>query len=207
MNFLAHLYLSGKDENIQLGNFIADAVKGSHYKDYPEGVSLGILLHREIDHYTDTHPVFRKTKSRLSPKYRIYSGIIADLYYDHYLARNWQDYSDEKLSDFVSRAYFLLVRKYHLLPARSRRILPFLVTQNWLAGYADFDSLQRVFNGMSRRTNHLSGMENAISDLKADYHHYETDFREFFPDLVTHSGQFLGNLLATRSSDVHKTDQ
>jgi acyl carrier protein phosphodiesterase len=151
--------------------------------------------------------VFRRTKSRLSPRYRIYSGIIADLYYDHYLARNWEEYSDEKLRDYVARAYFLLIRKFHLLPQRSRRILPFMVTQNWLAGYADFDSLQKVFNGMTRRTEHKSGMENAITDLKQDYRHYEADFREFFPDLITHSEQFLRNLLQTHSSDRDRTDQ
>jgi acyl carrier protein phosphodiesterase len=207
MNFLAHLYLSGKDENIRLGNFIADAVKGSHFREYPENVARGILLHREIDHFTDTHPVFRKTKSRLVPKYRIYSGIISDLFYDHYLARNWEDYSDEKLRDFVAGAYFLLIRKFHLLPPRSRRMLPFMVTQNWLVGYADFDGLQRVFNGMSRRTEYKSGMENAVADLKQDYHQYEADFREFFPDLISHSEHYLSNLLQSHSSDSHQSDR
>ena len=93
----------------------------------------------------------------------MFSGVIVDIYYDHFLARYWNEFSEEDLNQFVSRAYFLLIRKFHLLPARSKRILPFMVSQNWLVGYADFDSLQRVFNGMSRRTNNLSGMENAIS--------------------------------------------
>lgn len=196
MNFLAHLYLSGENEEVALGNFIADAIKGSHYKDFPENVAKGILLHREIDHFTDNHPVFRQSKSRLVPKYRIFSGIIVDIFYDHYLARNWNDFSAEHLNQFVSRAYFLLVRKFHLLPARSKRILPFMVSQNWLVGYADFDSLQKVFNGMSRRTNNLSGMENAIVDLKADYQLYEDEFRLFFPEIVTHISKFRRNLMA-----------
>lgn len=200
MNFLAHLYLSGKNEDVALGNFIADAVKGSHYKNYPENVAKGILLHREIDHYTDNHPVFRQSKSRLVPKYGIFSGIIVDIYYDHYLAKNWKDFSDEKLNDFVARSYFLLVRKFHLLPARSKRILPFLVSQNWLAGYADFESLRKVFNGMSRRTNNLSGMENAVDDLKSDYAFFEKEFREFFPEIISHSDDFRRNLMAGRSS-------
>jgi acyl carrier protein phosphodiesterase len=195
MNFLAHLYLSGENEEVALGNFIADAIKGSHYKDFPENVAKGILLHREIDHFTDNHPVFRQSKSRLVPKYRIFSGIIVDIFYDHYLARNWNDFSAEHLNHFVSRAYFLLVRKFHLLPARSKRILPFMVSQNWLVGYADFDSLQKVFNGMSRRTNNLSGMENAITDLKADYQLYEDEFRLFFPEIVAHISQFRRNLM------------
>ena len=195
MNFLAHLYLSGENEEVVLGNFIADAIKGSHYKNFPKNVAKGILPHREIDHFTDNHPVFRQSKSRLVPKYRIFSGIIVDIFYDHYLARNWNDFSAEHLNQFVSRAYFLLVRKFHLLPARSKRILPFMVSQNWLVGYADFDSLQKVFNGMSRRTNNLSGMENAITDLKADYQLYEDEFRLFFPEIVEHISHFRRNLM------------
>ena len=204
MNFLAHLYLSGKDENVMLGNFIADAVKGSHFKDYPDGVAKGILLHREIDHYTDNHPVFRRSKSRLSAKYGIFSGIIVDIYYDHFLARNWDDFAEEDLRGYVAAAYFILVRKFHLLPTRSKRILPFMVSQNWLVGYAQFDSLQRVFNGMSRRTNNISGMENAVSDLKADYDHFKDDFMEFFPQIIGHIGPFRSNLLSGISSDMHK---
>jgi acyl carrier protein phosphodiesterase len=204
MNFLAHLYLSGNDENVILGNFIADAVKGSHYKNYPDGVSKGILLHREIDHYTDNHPVFRRSKSRLTSRYGIFSGIIVDIYYDHFLSRNWEDFSQARLREFVASAYFILIRKYHLLPPRSKRILPFMISQNWLVGYANFDSLQRVFNGMSRRTNNQSGMENAITDLKADYEHFENDFREFFPEIISHIDLFRSNLLSGYSSDVHK---
>ena len=204
MNFLAHLYLSGNDEAITLGNFIADAVKGSHYKQFPDGIAKGILLHREIDHYTDTHPIFRKSKSRLSPKYGIYSGIIVDIYYDHFLSKYWNEYSEEDLHEVVARTYFLLFRKYHLLPARSKRILPFMVTQNWLVGYARFDSLQRVFNGMSRRTNHLSGMENAVDDLKADYQEFEDEFRAFLPDITSHISNFRSNLFSGSASIHHQ---
>lgn len=204
MNFLAHLYLSGKDEGTIVGNFIADAVKGSHYKHFPDGIAKGIILHREIDHYTDTHAVFRKSKNRLSSRYKIYSGIIVDIYYDHFLSKNWSDYSDENIHEVVARTYFLLFRKYQYLPPRSKRILPFLVTQNWLEGYARFDSLQRVFNGMSRRTNHQSGMENAVGDLKANYADFESEFREFFPDITRHIQNFRSNLLTGSSSILNK---
>jgi acyl carrier protein phosphodiesterase len=203
MNFLAHLYLSGTDEGITVGNFIADAVKGSHYKQFPNGIAKGILLHREIDHYTDNHPVVRASKRRLSPKYRIFSGIIVDIYYDHFLSKYWKEYSNEDLHDVVSRTYFLLFRKYHLLPARSKRILPFMVTQNWLVGYANFDSLQKVFQGMSRRTNHLSGMENAVEDLKENYQEFESEFRAFFPEITSHINEFRSNLFNSPSSIQH----
>ena len=191
MNFLAHLYLSGEDDDIAFGNFIADDVKGSSFGHFSTKIARGIRLHREIDHYTDNHPVFRQSKSRIMPKYGKYSGIVIDLYYDHFLAKNWTEYSDVKLGSYLAHAYAMLIKRYMILPPRSRRILPYMVAQNWLAGYAHLNSLQRVFNGMSRRTNYLSGMETAVTELTAHYDQFDSEFRIFFPELIAHSGQFL----------------
>lgn len=184
MNFLAHLYLSPEDDHITLGNFIADAVKGKDFDRYNDKIKEGILLHRAIDKYTDQHPVFRRSSQRLNGKYKKYSAVIIDIYYDHFLAKNWEDYSKTDLVDFASRAYKILIKNYFLLPKKSKRILPFMIAQNWLVGYANLVNLQRVFNGMARRTAFDSGMENAISDLKNNYAIFENDFREFFPELI-----------------------
>jgi acyl carrier protein phosphodiesterase len=190
MNFLAHLYLSEDNEGVTLGNFMADSVKGSSLDRFPADVVKGIRLHREIDSYTDSHPIFRQSKSRLSARYRMFSGVIVDLYYDHYLARNWKDYSDIELTAFVSSAYKMLLRHYAVMPAQSRRILPFMIAQNWLVGYADFDKLARVFQGMSRRSRFESGMENAVEDLKLHYNEFEQEFRQFFPEIIRHIEQY-----------------
>lgn len=200
MNFLAHLYLSGDEEDVIVGNFVADSVKGNSLHHFPEGMERGIRLHREIDYYTDQHPIVRSSKSRLSAHYRKYSGVIVDLYYDHFLAKYWSEYSDVDIQQFVSSAYFLLIRRFSLLPARSRKILPFMITRNWLVGYRDLKILQQVFNGMSRRTSHPSGMENAITDLKADYDLYEQDFRAFFPEIIKHIEGYRSNLRSGSSS-------
>jgi acyl carrier protein phosphodiesterase len=194
MNFLAHLYLSGENEGIIMGNFFADAVKGNQLDHFPADVIKGIRIHREIDSYTDQHPVFLESKGRLSGTYRKFSGVIVDLYYDHFLARNWSEYSTQDLEEYVARSYKLLLRNYNLLPARSKRILPFMIAQNWLVGYSDFDKLERVFQGMSRRSRFKSGMENAVTDLKKDYSSYQAEFRKFFPDLINHVRQYRGNM-------------
>ena len=202
MNFLAHLYLSGKEEDVIIGNFVADAIKGNSLQRFPEGMERGIRLHREIDHYTDSHPVFKTSRSRLVPTYRMYAGVIVDLYYDHFLARYWNEYSEEDLSQFVASTYFLMIRRFNLLPLRSRRILPFMITQNWLVNYRDLSSLQRVFYGMSRRTSHPSGMENAIRDLESGYDMFENEFRAFFPEIIKHIDNYRSNLQAGSSSIV-----
>lgn len=184
MNFLAHYFLSPEDDQIALGNFIADAVKGKEFEKYNDKIKNGILLHREIDNYTDKHPVFRRSAQKLNARYKKYSGVIIDIYYDHFLAKNWNDYSKTDLVDFVSQAYKILIKNYFILPKKIKRILPFMIAQNWLVGYANLNDLQRVFNGMARRTTFDSGMENAIFDLKNNYTTFENDFREFFPDLI-----------------------
>jgi acyl carrier protein phosphodiesterase len=193
MNFLAHSYLSGNDDKILLGNFIADAVKGNRYNDYEDNIRFGILLHRKIDEFTDKHECFIQSKHRLSDTYHKFSGIIIDIFYDHFLSKYWNEYSDLDLLEFSSHIYDILVNNYKLIPARFRRILPYLVYDNWLIGYSKLESLKRVFAGMDRRTGGLSGMRNAVDDLEKDYSEYENDFRMFFPGLITMASDILEN--------------
>ena len=195
VNFLAHAYLSGDNENILFGNFIADAVKGRAFNLYPEQVQRGIQLHRMIDHYTDSHRLFKSSKKRLTNNYGKFASVIVDIFYDHYLARNWNNYSDIELNEFVSGTYKILIKNFSLLPAKSKKILPFMISQNWLVGYANFDGLTRVFNGMSRRTKkYNSGMEHAVASLQKDYMLYHHEFTGFFPELINHVEEIRVNL-------------
>jgi acyl carrier protein phosphodiesterase len=116
--------------------------------------------------------------------------VIVDIYYDHFLSRYWNDYSDEDLRAFVASAYELLIRKYRMLPSRSKYLLPFMISQNWLVGYGHFYSLERVFKGMARRARFESGMEHAVDDLKKNYPEYEQEFRQFFPEIILHIKDF-----------------
>jgi acyl carrier protein phosphodiesterase len=183
MNFLAHSHLSGNDKNLMIGNFIADAVKGKKYKDFPQGISKGIILHRKIDYFTDKHMLVRESMNLIRPVYAKFSGIIVDIYYDHFLAANWYDYSSENFDDYVHDVYSLLKRNFLSLPGRSKRILPFMITQNWLGAYANTDELKRVFYGMDRRTSNISGMRNAVDQLLANYDELKNHFVEFYPQL------------------------
>ncbi len=184
MNFLAHLYLSGDNNNLIIGNFIADMVKGSKINGYSEEVTQGIILHRQIDTFTDNHKIVKQSKERLRDKYRLYSGVIVDMYYDHFLAKNWSSYSNYSLPDYANKAYALLMEHNDILPARARYILPFMTENNWLVNYANTDSMANYFGGMSRRTPFDSGMENAVDDLLEYYELFESEFFEFFPLLM-----------------------
>ena len=132
MNFLAHIYLSGDNDFIKIGNFMADSIKGDNYNNYPEYIRKGILLHRSIDSFTDLHPVFRKSKHRLHDRYGHYSGVIMDIFYDHFLAKNWQDYHATRLPVYVEDFYLLLKYNFELLPKRVQNFYPYMVSDNWL---------------------------------------------------------------------------
>jgi len=195
MNFLAHAYLSGNNEDILIGNFIADAVKGTHLDRFREGIRKGIRLHREIDSFTDQHPVFLLSRQRIQEEYGRFSGVVIDIYYDHFLARNWDEYSDLDLSEFAIDIYRLMLANYTILPAKSKRILPYMVIHNWLVGYSRLQDLQWVFDGMSRRSKRYnSGMEGAVASLRANYEAFHADFRAFFPDMIAHASEFRKQL-------------
>lgn len=191
MNFLAHAYLSGNNEKIIVGNFIADHVKGKVIDRYSEQIKTGIRLHRRIDTFTDIHPVVRKSTGRLKEIYGKYSGVIVDMYYDHLLAINWHKYSEMPLRSFTANIYRVMMKHFTILPPKTRRILPFMMADDWLSGYADLTTLQMALTGMSRRTKFNSGMEHAVDALIKDYELFTHEFSEFFEELREDAALFF----------------
>jgi len=184
MNFLAHLYLSGDQPKLMVGNFIADFVKGKQaLQGFDEEIIKGITLHRAIDEFTDSHPMVLQSKQRLRPKYRHYAGVIVDVFYDHYLARNWNKFHSELLPDFADRSYGILQSHQALMPVAASWMLPYMVKGNWLVNYSKVEGIHRALSGMARRTPYESKMEQASIDLKSYYQDFENEFHEFFPAL------------------------
>ena len=189
MNFLAHIFLSGDDEEVMIGNFIADAVKGKDYLGYSDGIIKGVRLHRRIDAFTDSHVVVGESKRRLRPKYRKYAGVIVDMYYDHFLSKYWENYSEVSLSQFVGNAYEVFQSRIDCLPSRIQLMLPHMIEFDWLTNYAHLEGITGALGGLSRRARYDSGMEYAASDLKQDYCKYKCEFELFFPELMNFSFQ------------------
>ncbi|WP_298759611.1 acyl carrier protein phosphodiesterase [uncultured Psychroserpens sp.] len=183
MNFLAHIYLSQDDDLITIGNFIADGIRGKRYKKFPLGIQKGILLHRQIDTYTDAHPTVRQSTKRLHKNYGHYSGVIVDILYDHFLAKNWSSYSDIPLHDYVDKFYDLMGMHFDSLPSRIQKMMPYMIAGNWLLSYAEIEGIQKVLDGMNRRTQNKSGMNTATVELKEFYTEFETEFTSFFEEL------------------------
>ena len=184
MNFLAHAYLSQHSVPLMVGNFIADFIKGNQINLYHNEIIEGIVMHRKIDEFTDRHKVFKRSRKRIWKKYRHYSNVIIDLYYDHFLASNWMDYSSIPLNDFASHVYSVMQEHEDILPERAREMLPYMIRYNWLANYSSIEGIDRSLKGLSRRTPYNSRMEEARQDLIDHYRDLEKDFREFFPEIT-----------------------
>ncbi len=187
MNFLAHIYLSGDNSLITLGNFVADGIRGKKYKDYPPEMQIGILLHRFIDSNTDAHPIFRQSTKKLHKPYGHYSGVIIDIFYDHFLAKNWDRYCSQDLNTYVQNFYSSIEQNFELMPERFKNLVPHMVKDNWLLSYATIDGIQKVLNGMNRRTKGISKMNESTHELKHYYNEFENEFFIFFEDLRTKS--------------------
>ena len=184
MNYLAHVYLSGTDQDLSIGNFIADHVKGKAYLDYPDSIQRGILLHRKIDHFTDSHPLFKKNVSLLFPQYRHYSRVIVDMFFDHMLAVHWEQYHPDPLEQF-SRSFYTLMKKYEgSLPERTIKMIPIISRNNWFMAYGSLEGLKEILYQMSQRTRFPSDLSMAVVDLEENYLEISIYFGLFFKELV-----------------------
>lgn len=191
MNYLAHIYLSGTNDLLKIGNFMADSIRGHHYLDYPDELRKGILLHRYIDTFTDAHPIYRKSKHRLHEKYGHYSGVIMDIVYDHYLAKNWASYSDVPLEKYAAIFYKLLLDNYDILTEKTQKIIPYMIARNWLVAYATLEGLETILFQMDYRTKHRANMQEAIVEIQLFNKEFEEEFTLFFEELKNHCEEKL----------------
>ena len=183
MNFLAHLYLSGEDEMVLVGNFIGDFVKGSQMDQYAEKIQKGIRLHRSIDHFTDNHSIVLESKIRLREKFRHYAPVIVDVFYDHFLAKDWSKFSETPLKEYTENFYNLMRGYFNIIPQGVIHMLGFMSRDNWLYQYQFIEGIDRALTGMSRRTKFENKMDEASLSLKEHYEDFEKEFNQFFPEL------------------------
>lgn len=182
MNYLAHLHLGGDSPQQLLGSLYGDFVKGSLAGRYPADIEAAIRLHRQIDAFTDGHPLVERARARFPAIRRRTAGILLDLFFDHCLARDWGAYSDEPLPQFTGRVYDVLAAQREL-PGRLASIAPHMAAQDWLGSYRDFAVLERVIGGMSLRLSRPQLLAGAMPELERLYQPLSADFRAFYPEL------------------------
>ena len=191
MNFLAHIYLSGDNDLIKIGNFMADGIRGKHFENFPLEVQKGIKLHRAIDTFTDAHPVFRESTKKLHDRYHHYAGVIVDVFYDHFLAKNWKKYSDEDLATYIQRFYQSLEDNKTILTEKTTKLMPYMIDQNWLLQYQTVEGIHNIMTQMDSRTKNKSNMRFSSEELVLHYTAFEEEFTTYFKAIQQHAKEQL----------------
>jgi acyl carrier protein phosphodiesterase len=184
MNWLAHVLLSEPNPAFRLGNLLPDLAAAPLLADLPAEYQRGIRRHRQIDAFTDSHGVFRRSVQRLEPPYRRFGGILVDVFYDHFLTSEWHRHSDQPLPEFLAEVYSSFEVHRGVIPAEAYAALQRMQADNWLGSYGDMAGLTLTFRRINNRLRRPFDLSPAVALLERDYELYQADFAQFFPELV-----------------------
>jgi acyl carrier protein phosphodiesterase len=183
LNYLAHAYLSFGQAEILVGNMISDHVKGKTKFDFPPLIQLGIALHRSIDQFTDLHPATREAKEIFRPHYRLYSGAVVDVIYDHFLANDANEFDERKLLAFSGDTYETLMKYARWFPEKFALMFPYMRSQNWLYHYRRREGTAKSLQGLVRRSKYLTESETAFRLFTSHYQLLGDLYRQFWQDI------------------------
>jgi acyl carrier protein phosphodiesterase len=199
MNYLAHAYLSFEITDITVGNMISDFVKGKQKLDYPLTIQQGIMLHRAIDSFTDSHGITRKAKSFFKDDYGLYAGALVDVVYDHFLANDAVRFPETgSLKAFAQKTYEQLSTRQALMPERFGRFFRHMQAQDWLFNYRHKQGILNAFSGLARRAAYMGSVEKAGLLFEQHYTGLEACYNDFFPALQDFALRSLQQLQAAK---------
>jgi len=184
LNFLAHCYLSCSDEDLLVGNFIADFIPGAAAEGYSPAVLEGIQLHRSIDSYTDRHSESLELRSILRQRHGKYASVAVDLVWDYYLCRNWASYSGLSLEEFARQHYTLLDRYRSVFPESLALRFDAMVDNDFLLAYNGIERARKSLAWMDRRTRFPSRFKELVLDIDKHDRDFDRMFNRFFPDII-----------------------
>lgn len=197
MNYLAHLLLSHDQSGVVVGNFIGDLIKGRSWQALPEDIARGVLLHRFIDDHADSHPTNAKVRKQLHPFFGKYAGVALDLYYDYFLARQWEQHCEQGLTDFLEGCNGHFLKRFPEIPESSAQRWRMIYGMGWMEHYDKPSGLQEVFSGMDGRIPHTTGFERGAEVLSLLHDALERGFNDYFPELRLAANAHLRKLAAT----------
>jgi len=196
MNYLAHIYLSDNSQENILGNFLGDFVSKSLEDEFEYSIKQGIYMHKKLDTFTDCHPDFLRSRKRISTINRRLSGVLIDIFYDHFLAKNWDTYSSISLEEYSDNFYNILKSFSYCLPDKLIKRMPFMIEENWLLSYRDINGIKISVERISKRfSNTKHPLVNPIDELINNYESLENDFKCFYPDAIKYANELKINLV------------
>ena len=186
MNYLAHLLLAEQTAESLIGNLAGDFVKGRIGDEVPPAIAAGIRHHRRVDAFTDAHPSVAAFRRVLIPEHGHYARVIADVFFDHFLAVDFTRYSSEPLDTFLSRVYTAIDPHVDTLPGRLRIVYPRMRDEGWLSSYQSLEGIRLALGGISHRLSRRPQLASAVRflDNAGTRAELERLFHEFFPDVM-----------------------
>jgi acyl carrier protein phosphodiesterase len=184
MNFLFHMLLSGADDQILVGNFMGDFVKGPLADRFPERIRQGVTLHRMIDSFASRDDLFQCSRRRLDPLYGLYRGVLVDLFYDHFLVAEWDSWSEEPFGRYLARTRSIIEGQRAELPERLQKLVP-IIFEELLPSYGEVSGIGDALERMSQRVIRPNPLAGGVVELLHHYEDLRIDFRGFMP-LVQH---------------------
>jgi acyl carrier protein phosphodiesterase len=186
MNWLAHLFLSEPSPAFRIGNLLPDLVGQAALAGVSPEVLRGVRQHRQIDAFTDSHPIVRRSITRVGPKFRRFGGIFVDIFYDHFLSREWPSFSAIALPDFTREIYSCFESHRHEIPHEAHVPLDRMKSENWLSTYGDLHGVATTLGRIGLRLRRPTLLAEGAAILEADYAGFHADFTTFFPELMSH---------------------
>lgn len=189
MNFLAHFHVSPPTTDAVVGAFLGDFVRGrlEEKEDFPREMLLGIALHRHVDAFTDSHPLWQHSAGLLAKERRRLAGIVIDVIYDHFLCLHWETFSKRPLGEFADFCYTSLLSRTQFMDAETRAVVRRMKSHDWLNSYHKRDGIALAFRRLSYRSKALVGIQDAMEDFDAHFDEMEADFLKYYPQLVEFS--------------------
>ena len=183
MNYLAHAYLSKEDEGLLIGNFIADHLRGNKFDHLSEGIKKGIVLHRQIDTFTDQHASFKRSKRLFYKGFERYSGVLVDIYFDHFLASNFSFHHHKTLPEFTEEVYSVYQNNIHLLPENSNKFLGYVLQNNIYHAYGNIQGIEKVLFHLSHRIGHDVMLNESVKLFNTNKSALQENFEVFMKDV------------------------
>lgn len=191
MNLVAHQLLSFNNPEWQIGNHLGEVVKGKNYDQYSSEIAKGIKLHRFIDSFTDSNDIVKKSTLKFHSKYKKYSPVLIDIFYDYFLIKNWEKYAETDFLNFKNSVYKLLGSHTHIYPKKLAISTNAMIKHDWLEKYTTLDGIEITLKNLSKKTTFVNNMHMAVKDLYIQEESLNKEFNLFFPTIIDACKNFL----------------
>lgn len=191
MNYLAHIALSGNNTDIMIGNFIGDFIKGDEFNKFPRDLRKGMLLHRAIDSFTDSHPLTIQSKRRFYKEYPKVGGIITDILYDYFLCLNWDKFYSMSLENFITKTYLTLEENKNQFPKEMDGLYQHLIINDWFRRYKTQKGTALSLTQIGNKIKYPKDLGLSFQIVNDNFEQFNNEFDAFYQELIVFCANFI----------------